>query len=754
MFLKLIANFFFSILSTTLFFGITLAQLQYDIVNGNLIQFNDNGMWCWYQDERAVVDMDSGKLILGCDESQSGLGGSPRDGVISTIIFDMQTNTPKRYQLAKFSCDDHNAPAFFIRPDGKYLAMYAQHYDAYNTRYSIFNGSSWTSEYTYDWRSKPGGTDYTICYNNLYYLSVENRMYDFSRANHRAPNFLLSTNYGDSWFWGGQLTTNQSNTYNKGYYKYWSNNIDRIDFIFTEQHPRDTTTSIYHGYIKNGKAYDSYGNMADNDIFDTTFIPSFLNFTKVFQEGTVLGKDTMRRCWLADVVTYNDGTLAAIITARVNNNTQGSDNSIYPDHHFIYCRFDGSRWDYSFLAKAGKKLYSSEADYTGLAALHPNDPNVVYISTPYSPVDTSINLGVREIWKGTTYDNGGKWTWTPITQNSVRNNIRPIVPFWDENNTVLLWCRGTYNSAQNFDAAVVGILDRELDTIGKKIYVDADTFNTTLSNGLPFPHTGPDNSNGASDGKWHIRTSAGNGGFVISSAELAAGENSPMLKSQITVPKPGKYDVWVNFWGYSTTSANWRVVAGLSSTSLQVYRSMACKTVDSSEYDTPPLVYGGTNIFLYQAYVGRIEVDGSNTFEVFVDDSAYNVGSPTMAGDVNRTWYDGISYAFVGTVNDVVAENPAFPVEFRLCQNYPNPFNSLTTISYYLPVSSNVALVIYDVLGRQVAELVNGEISAGNHRLRWDASSVPSGVYFAKLTVRDAHGNAKYFKVNKMLLMK
>src|SRR5689334_11206771 len=65
------------------------AQSQ-DLFGGNVIQFDDNGIWTWYSDERAVVDRPGGKLVIGCVENGAGIGGIPRDGNISVSIFDMQ----------------------------------------------------------------------------------------------------------------------------------------------------------------------------------------------------------------------------------------------------------------------------------------------------------------------------------------------------------------------------------------------------------------------------------------------------------------------------------------------------------------------------------------------------------------------------------------------------------------------------------------------------------------------------------------
>lgn len=94
------------------------------------------------------------------------------------------------------------------------------------------------------------------------------------------------------------------------------------------------------------------------------------------------------------------------------------------------------------------------------------------------------------------------------------------------------------------------------------------------------------------------------------------------------------------------------------------------------------------------------------------------------------------------------------PVAYAIHQNFPNPFNPSTTIKFDLPENSNVSLVVYDVLGRKVSELVNGSREAGYHSATWDASNVASGVYFARFTAADANGNMKLSKVSKLLLTK
>jgi hypothetical protein len=85
---------------------------------------------------------------------------------------------------------------------------------------------------------------------------------------------------------------------------------------------------------------------------------------------------------------------------------------------------------------------------------------------------------------------------------------------------------------------------------------------------------------------------------------------------------------------------------------------------------------------------------------------------------------------------------------YRLDQNYPNPFNPTTTINYQLPTNSRVTLVMYDFLGREVAQLVNAEQIAGTHSIRIDASTLSSGVYFCRMSAN------RFVSVAKMIVVK
>lgn len=632
-----------------------------DVVHGNLIQFADNGAWSWFQDERAIVDQQNGEVIVGYIANRDGVGGEVVDGHVKTTHFDLATGARRQYihnDIESYgAADDHNVPGILQKDDGNILAFYAAHNNRSGTEddrsyYRTYNSGTqaWGAESEYHWwdvipTNAPGAGGTT--YSNVFQLTAEDpdgdgngRLYNIARTK-QSPHIMFSDDNGVTWEYGGQLTkqnaTPPTSSYVNGYYKYSSNGFDRIDFIATEYHPRDYNTSIYHAYIENGRLYDSEGNEIDDDIFDaaTSFstdkVTSTDDFTRIFQAG----ENTNSRAWTTDIQSYEDGTIVALWKARAG--AFGSHSSGSDDHRVWYGRFDptNKQWSTFEIAKAGASLFGgAETDYTGLGAIHPSDPDTLYISTEIDPT-TNASLPHHEIYKGVTNDNGESWSWTPITQNSSHDNLRPIIPAWDADNTAVLWWRGSMSSSQRYDTAVVGIIDRKTEQLGVVSYYDATESNTTLSDNSALTLSDPSPIAGASDGLWHLRTGVGNGSTVFTADETGS-EDTPTIKTEITGVEAGIYDVFAYFW--NDELQDWQIEAGLSQDDLMLFRIRGSQQAEASQFSGVHVLDEGTRS-LYRAYLGRVQIEPDEAIKVFVNDSS---GSGAQS-----VWYDGVGIAQV-----------------------------------------------------------------------------------------------------------
>ena len=129
------------------------------------------------------------------------------------------------------------------------------------------------------------------------------------------------------------------------------------------------------------------------------------------------------------------------------------------------------------------------------------------------------------------------------------------------------------------------------------------------------------------------------------------------------------------------------------------------------------------------------------------------IGNHAVVGEVIRYWISDTTWIKVNSETEV-RESENILQDYFLGDNYPNPFNPSTTIQYGLPTQSSVRLVIYNVLGQVVKELVNTEQQAGYQSVVWNAN-VSSGIYFYRLEAVSTENPSKRFvETKKMSLLK
>jgi hypothetical protein len=147
-------------------------------------------------------------------------------------------------------------------------------------------------------------------------------------------------------------------------------------------------------------------------------------------------------------------------------------------------------------------------------------------------------------------------------------------------------------------------------------------------------------------------------------------------------------------------------------------------------------------------------VYGGPDYEVVTSMDLTNDGGYIIAGYTYESWVDPADCWLVKTGPDTSSTHApsiqwvSHPKQFTLHPAYPNPFNPTTTISFDLPVQSHVNLNIYNILGQRIGVLMDRTMPQGIHRVRWDGSDCPSGIYFVRM---EAH---VYRQVQKIVLLK
>jgi serine protease len=143
-------------------------------------------------------------------------------------------------------------------------------------------------------------------------------------------------------------------------------------------------------------------------------------------------------------------------------------------------------------------------------------------------------------------------------------------------------------------------------------------------------------------------------------------------------------------------------------------------------------------------------VIGTGPLSIAANDSAI-VGFALLAGlglDSLQASVDAARQKWNATLTGVQRTSAQIPLSFSLYQNYPNPFNPSTKIRYDLPSESHVTLVVYDLLGQEVARLVDARQSAGQYEIPLSASNLSSGIYFYRIQA------GAYTDIRKMMILK
>jgi photosystem II stability/assembly factor-like uncharacterized protein len=211
----------------------------------------------------------------------------------------------------------------------------------------------------------------------------------------------------------------------------------------------------------------------------------------------------------------------------------------------------------------------------------------------------------------------------------------------------------------------------------------------------------------------------------------------------------------------TTGTANTYSVA-FSGTTGFAGESAAVKSTDGGTTFSAFTVPGTGSIYSFNAVLTRFwygrgasiygSTDNGGTFAAqYTGTGTYQAMSVKQDGNIIRGFCvsnGGGIVIYNDILTGIVKNQNEIPANFSLSQNYPNPFNPSTKINFNLPKSGNVTLKVYDILGSEVATLVDESLNAGTYNIDWNASSLSSGVYFYRLQTGD------FTDTKKMMLVK
>jgi len=401
---------------TTTLFGQTVSTLTED------------GAWCWFSDPRAIyTTKKNGQIVTGW---------VTKSGDIVAASLDLKTEKIEQKRLyANLEIDDHDNPSFLQLPDKRILTQYTWHGGSAKGMGIIQNETlqgtnilSFSDSVIFKPQTKALLEKFkreTYTYANPFLLSAEhNKLYSFGRWIGFKPNYITSSDNGKTWSDPVVIITSKElNTNNRPYVKYFTDGKSRIHLIFTDGHPNaEPLNSVYYCYYENGAFWRADGSKIAT-IAQLPFHPS---------DATVIYKATEQtgKAWIFDIVADKKGKLIVAYTRYPTNKK----------HQYYYAVYDGKKWHDHHLIDSGKWFPQTpegkkerEQNYSGGLTIDPKDPSVVYFSH-------EIN-GVFEISKGITKDLGKTWKISPITRNSLLDNVRPIVPRYKkpDDKTILLW---------------------------------------------------------------------------------------------------------------------------------------------------------------------------------------------------------------------------------------------------------------------------------------------------------------------------
>jgi rhamnogalacturonyl hydrolase YesR len=388
-----------------------------------------DGTWCWFSDPRAIYFEGKHKRTYA--------GWIDSYGDVMVGYYDHETGKiATRVLYDNLEINDHDNPALHIDRDGKLMVLFSKHSNVF----PIQLHKAKNVEDIMEWETvkelalndmetyKEFRDSYT--YQNIVYLSDEDKYYLFWRGADFKPNYSVSADGGKTWS-KGRIFILPDRTYRnrRPYLKVYSNGKSRIHFAFTDGHPRDEQeNSIYYMYYEKGAFHKADGTRISG-IEEGPVEPRQASIAYDAQ----LEKNP--KSWIWDIAADDDGN-PVLAYAKFPDNTT---------HIYSYAILEKGRWQNFDLINSGgwfpqtpEGQTEREQNYSGGMSIDKEDPNILYLSVKRD--------SIFEIEKWSTKNKGRRWTVEAITSGSSKDNVRPFAVrnAREGNPNQVLWMTNTH----------------------------------------------------------------------------------------------------------------------------------------------------------------------------------------------------------------------------------------------------------------------------------------------------------------------
>jgi hypothetical protein len=392
-----------------------------------------DGAWCWFSDPRAIYHRGERERVY--------FGYINRRGDVCIGSKDLASGRIESFTLHdSLQIDDHNVPSILILPDGRLLTFYNEHNGHVFMRKckNPEDISAWEDEQIVCRKS----AEYNYTYTNPVQLGDENgRIYLIGRKvgpsrsfEHWWQYFKYSEDEGQTWSDDIILLDNEGRV-NPPYLKVTTDHHSRIDFLFTDGHPKiGPDVSVYHMYYRSDTFYQTNGSV----ITTREQLPIPVRTVQKVYDAV----PTQIRAWIWDIA-LKDGR-PVVTYGRFPSEV---------DHFYHYAYWQDDRWVDHELVNSGSWMASlrqgdvvREAHYSGGIVLDHQDPTRIYLSRD---IAGKFEIEHRRLLLD------GRWETSLVTEHSPVNNMRPYVVYHSPpEQPILLWMSGHYRHYTEYETGI------------------------------------------------------------------------------------------------------------------------------------------------------------------------------------------------------------------------------------------------------------------------------------------------------------